>query len=115
MNQFWPTYGRTSVVAVVLGFMLLLDDVFTGPLAFISGTSQPVLEQYVAAAFCLVVTILVSRYIRVDILNGVIPRRSGNQVPQLVTDLTGVLVLFIGICFIFAVVFKKGLSADFGG
>ena len=111
MNQFWPTYGRTTVVAVVLGFMLLLDDVFTGPLAFISGTAQPVLEQYVAAAFCLVVTILVSRYIRVDILNGVIPRRSGNQVPQLVTDLTGVLVLFIGICFIFAVVFKKDITA----
>ena len=26
MNQFWPTYGRTTVVAVVLGFMLLLDE-----------------------------------------------------------------------------------------
>ncbi len=111
MNNFWQTYGRTTGVAVVLGFMLLLDDVFTGPLAFISGTSQPVLEQYVAAAFCFVATLLISRYIKVDILNGMIPRRSGNPVPQLVTDLTGVLVLFIGICFIFAVVFKKDITA----
>ncbi len=111
MNEFWRTYGRTTVVCVVLGLMLLLDDLFTGPLAFISGSSQPVLEQYVAAAFCFVATLLIARYIKVDILNGMVPRRTGNQVPQLVTDLTGALVLFLGICFIFAVVFKRDITA----
>ena len=111
MTDFWRIYGRTTVIGVVLGLMLLLDDLFTGPLAFISGTSQPVLEQYVAAAFCFVLTILASRYIRIDILGGMVTRRTGNQVPQLVIDLTGLLVMFIGICFIFSVVFKKDITA----
>ncbi|MEI8394140.1 MAG: mechanosensitive ion channel family protein [Rhodospirillaceae bacterium] len=111
MIEYWRTYGRTTVAAVILGLVLLLDDIFTGPLAFISGAQQPVLEQYVAAAFCFVVTMLVSRYIRLDVLNGAKARQSGKQVPQLVTDLTGVLVMFIGLCFILAVVFKKDITA----
>ena len=111
MHEYWRTYGRITVASVVLGLLLLLDDVFTGPLAFVSGTPQPVLEQYVAAAFCFVATLLISRYIRVDILGGMIPRRTGKQMPQLVIDLTGALVLFIGICFILAVVFKRDITA----
>ncbi|MEI6559032.1 MAG: hypothetical protein WCO00_11555, partial [Rhodospirillaceae bacterium] len=111
MTEFWQTYGRTTVVGVVLGLALLLDDLFTGPLAFISGTPQPVLEQYVAAAFCFVATMLLSRFIRLDILNGMVPRRTGKEVPKLVTDLTGLLVMFIGLCFILAVVFKRDITA----
>ena len=111
MIDTWRTYGRTAVVGLVLGLMLLLDNLFTGPVAFITGTPQPVLEQYVAAAFCLVVTLLISRFVRHDILNGIIPKRTGKEVPQLVTDLTGLLVLFIGICFILSAVFKKDITA----
>ena len=111
MHEFWRTYGRITLACVVLGLLLVLDDVFTGPLAFVSGTPQPVLEQWVAAAFCLVATILISRYIRLDILGGMIPRRTGKQMPQLVIDLAGALVIFIGFCFILAVVFKRDITA----
>lgn len=111
MNDYWQVYGRTVVVGGILGLLLLLDDVFTGPLAFISGTPQPLLEQYVAAAFVFVLTLLVSRYIRLELFGKILPRRSGNQVPELVCDLTGLLVLFIGLCVIMSVVFKRDITA----
>ena len=111
MTEYWRTYGRTTLIGIALGLMLLLDDLFTRPLAFVSGMSQPVLEQYVAAAFCLAATLLVSRFVRVDILKRMVPKRTGKEVPQLVTDLTGLLILFIGICFILAAVFKKDITA----
>ena len=111
MTDFWRTYGRTTLTGVVLGLMLLLDDLFTGPLGFITGMPQPVLEQYVAAAFCFVATLLISRFVRLDILNGMVPKRTGSEVPQLITDLTGLLILFVGICFILGAVFKKDITA----
>ncbi|MEI8397453.1 MAG: mechanosensitive ion channel family protein, partial [Rhodospirillaceae bacterium] len=55
--------------------------------------------------------LLISRFVRVDILNGMMPKRTGKEVPQLVTDLTGLLILFIGFCFILSAVFKKDITA----
>ncbi|MBF0124850.1 MAG: mechanosensitive ion channel family protein [Magnetococcales bacterium] len=110
MSSYLQTYGRMTVIGGILGLLLLLDDLFSRPLAFISGISQATLEQYIAAAFGLVMTLLISRFVRNGILNGVVARKSGKQLPQLVIDLTGLLILFIGICIIFSVVFKKDIT-----
>ncbi|MBF0273368.1 MAG: mechanosensitive ion channel family protein [Magnetococcales bacterium] len=90
---------------------VLLDDLFTRPLAFVSGMPQQALEQYIAGAFGLVLTILCSRFVRHEILNGVLPRKTGKALPQLVIDLTGALIFFIGICIIFSMVFKRDITA----
>lgn len=111
MNDYWTKYGRYTVIAGVLGAMLLLDDLFTRPLAFVSGLSQASLVQVVSAAFLFVASLLAARFVRRDIIHGWLERRSGKEIPQLVGDLTGVLVIFIGICVILAVVFKRDITA----
>ncbi|MBF0190963.1 MAG: mechanosensitive ion channel family protein [Magnetococcales bacterium] len=111
MNGYWQIYGRLTVTGVMLGLAVLLDDLFTRPLAFVSGISQDMLEQYIWGVFGLVLTMLVARVVRHEILNGVLPRKTGKALPQLVIDLTGALIFFIGICLIFSLVFKRDITA----
>ncbi|MBF0340775.1 MAG: mechanosensitive ion channel family protein [Magnetococcales bacterium] len=111
MNEYWQNYGRLSVMGIILGLAVMLDDLFTRPLAFVSGMSQQILEQYITGAFGLVLTMMVTRVVRHEILDGMIPRKTGKSLPQLVLDLTGALIFFIGICIIFSMVFKRDITA----
>jgi len=111
MSNFSVRYGRYAAIAAVLGVVLLLDDLFTRPLAFVSGLPQASLVQYLMAAFLFVASLLAARFVRQDVIHGWLERRSGKQIPPLVGDLTGVLVIFIGICVILAVVFKRDITA----
>ena len=111
MSEYWRIYGRIALVAAVIGVLLLLDNLFTGPLAFVAGISQATVKQYVAAAFCFALTLLIVRVVRVGVMNGVMAKRIGSAPPQLMTDLTGLLVLFAGFGFILSFVFKKDITA----
>lgn len=104
-------YGRLAIIVVVLGVFAFMDKLFTGPLAFVSGLSDATLGQWVAAAFAFALTVLAARVAKREIIHGWLERRSGKDIPQLIGDLTGGLVLFIGICAIFALVFKKDITA----
>lgn len=107
---FWNVYGRLSMTLAALGGILVFDNVLTRPLAFVTGIPQPTLTQYVMAAFVFALTLLLSRFVRRDIIHGVLERRSGQEMPPLVGDLTGALVMFIGFCVILAVVFQKDVT-----
>jgi small-conductance mechanosensitive channel/CRP-like cAMP-binding protein len=111
MQGFSERFGRNAAIAAVLGTVLLLDNLFTRPLAFVSGISEASLVQFITGGFMFVATLMAARFVREDIIHGMLERRSGKQIPQLVGDLTGVLVIFIGICVILAVVFKRDITA----
>jgi small-conductance mechanosensitive channel/CRP-like cAMP-binding protein len=111
MSDFFKFYGRQLALALVLGCVLALDNLFTGPLAFVSGISAESLKQFELAAFLFVLSLLGARFVRRDIVHGVLERRSGGEVPQLVGDLSSTAVLFTGICVIMAFVFKKDITA----
>ncbi|OAN48441.1 hypothetical protein A6A04_20120 [Paramagnetospirillum marisnigri] len=111
MTDYWGKYGRYTTIAGVLGLLLLLDDLFARPLAFVSGMPQASLVQYLTAAFLFIVTLLAARFVRQDIIHGWLEQRSGKELPKLAGDLTGVLVIFIGICVILSVVFKRDITA----
>lgn len=113
MNQdgLLKIYGRIAIILVVLGFLVFLDKLFTGPLAFVSGMSDATLGQWVTAAFCFALVLLTVGVVRREIIHGWLERRSGKPVPKLIGDLTGGLVLFIGICAILALVFKRDITA----
>ena len=104
-------YGRLAIIAVVLGMLAFLDKLFTGPLAFVSGMSDTTLGQWVAAAFAFVLVLLLARIVKREIIHGWLERRWGKQIPQLIGDIAGGLVLFIGICAILALVFKRDITA----
>lgn len=111
MHGYWQVYGRLVVTGLVLGLAVLLDDLFSRPLAFVTGIPQSVVGQYVVGLFSLVVTLIISRVVRHAVLDGLVPAKTGKKLPQLVMDISGLLIVFLGVCFIFAVVFKKDITA----
>lgn len=111
MGHFSRNYGRVLAMIVLFGGMLLLDDYFTRPLAFISGVAAESLKRYELAAFVMAVTLLCARFVRQDIVHGVLERRAGGDMPKLVGDLTSTVIIFTGICVIVGFVFKKDITA----
>lgn len=104
-------YGRLAIIAVVLGGLALLDRLFTGPLAFVSGLSDATLGQWVWAAFAFILTLLLVRVVKREAIHGWLARRSGKGVPKLIGDLAGGIILFAGLCAILALVFKRDITA----
>jgi small-conductance mechanosensitive channel len=110
-DGFMKIYSRLAFGIVFLGALALLDTMFTGPLAFVTGWSDVTLGQWIAAAFSFALTLLVTRVVKREIIHGWLERRSGKEVPKLIGDMLGGLVLFIGICLILALVFKRDITA----
>lgn len=108
---FVKIYARLAIIIVVLGGLALLDTLFTGPLAFVTGWSDVTLGQWVAAALGFALTLMVTRVIKREIIHGWLERRSGKEVPQLIGNMLGWLIIFIGICLILALVFKRDITA----
>ena len=104
-------YGKLAMIAGVLGTVAFLDKLFTGPLSFVSGMSEVTLGQWVMAAFAFALTLLITRIVKREVIHGWLERRSGKDIPKLISDLLGGLVLFIGICAILALVFKRDITA----
>ena len=110
-DGFIKIYSRLAFGIVIFGALTLLDTLFTGPLAFVTGWSDVTLGQWIMAAFAFALTLLVTRVVKREIIHGWLERRSGKQVPQLIGDMLSGLVIFIGICLILALVFKRDITA----
>lgn len=111
MKDFLRFYGKLLAACIASGAVLLLDELFAGPLAFVTGVPLATLKQYETTIFLLAVTLLVARVVRRDVVHGMLERRSGAAIPKLIGDLSSVVVFFTGICFITAVVYKKDITA----
>ena len=104
-------YGRLAMVIAALVILVVLDRLFTGPLALVSGFSEVTLTQWVVAALCLAVTLMLARIVKREIIHGWLERRSAKEVPPLIGSLVSGLVIFIGICLILAFVFQRDVTA----
>ena len=80
-------YGRLAMVIAALVVLAVLDRLFTGPLALVSGLSEVTLAQWVVAALCLASTLMVARVVKREIIHGWLERRSGKEVPPLIGSL----------------------------
>lgn len=110
-DGFMKIYSRLAFGIVILGTLALLDTLFTGPLAFVTGWSDVTLGQWIMAAFAFALTLLVTRVVRREVIHGWLERRSGKEVPQLIGSMLSGVVMFIGICLILALVFKRDITA----
>ena len=104
-------YGRLAMVIAALLSLVVLDRLFTGPLAFVSGVSEVTLTQWITAALCLAGTLMLARIVKREVIQGWLERRSGKQVPPLIGSLVSGLVIFVGVCLILAVVFNRDITA----
>jgi small-conductance mechanosensitive channel/CRP-like cAMP-binding protein len=104
-------YGRLAMVIAALVVLVVLDRLFTGPLAVVSGLSEVTLTQWVVGALCLASTLMVARIAKREIIHGWLERRTGKDVPPLIGSLVSGLVIFVGICLILAFVFQRDVTA----
>jgi small-conductance mechanosensitive channel/CRP-like cAMP-binding protein len=104
-------YGRLAMLIAALVVLVVLDRLFTGPLALVSGLSEVTLTQWVVAALCLAVTLMLARIVKREIIHGWLERRSAKEVPPLIGSLVSGLVIFVGICLILAFVFQRDVTA----
>lgn len=111
MTGFWKSYGRLSIALLGLAVVLGFKEFFARPLAFVAGIAEATVSQYITAGFLLVLTLLLSRFVRRDIIHGLLERRSGQEIPPLIGDLVGALVFFTGFCLMLTLVFGKDITA----
>ena len=110
MLTIWTHYGRLVAVATGLVAILLFESLLTKPLAFVAGTSPAAIEQWVWALLVVALTLIVIRLTKREVINGFLAARSGTEVPQLVGDVTGMLIGFAGILIVLAAVFKRDVT-----
>lgn len=110
-NYAMKVYGRLAMILGALLVLVALDRLFTGPLSFVSGLSEVTLTQWIEGALWLVITLTLARIAKREIIHGWLERRTGKQVPPLIGSLISGLVLFVGICLILALVFKRDVTA----
>ena len=103
-------YGRLAIGMLLFGSLVFFEGLFTGPLSFVTGLSDASLSQWVKAAFAFTVTLLAARIVRWEIIHGWLERRSGKKVPELIGDMLVALVVFVGICLIVALIFKRDIT-----
>jgi small-conductance mechanosensitive channel/CRP-like cAMP-binding protein len=110
MLHVWTNYGRLLAATILVAIILAFDGLLIRPMAFVLGASQPGIAQWMQGLLALLLTLLAIRVTQRELINGVLARRSGNPVPQLVGDVAGAGLFFIGMCVILAAVFKRDIT-----
>ncbi|MBL6616149.1 MAG: mechanosensitive ion channel family protein [Reyranella sp.] len=110
-NDAMKVYGRLATVIAALVVVVVLDKLFTGPLALVSGLSEVTLTQWVVGALALACTLMLARIVKREVIHGWIERRTGKDVPPLIGSLVSGLVIFVGICLILSLVFRRDITA----
>jgi small-conductance mechanosensitive channel/CRP-like cAMP-binding protein len=110
-NDTMKVYGRLATVIAALVVLVILDRLFTGPLALVSGLSEVTLTQWIVGALALACTLMLARIVKREVIHGLIERRTGKDVPPLIGSLVSGLVIFVGVCLILSLVFRRDITA----
>ncbi|NGZ05810.1 MAG: mechanosensitive ion channel [Magnetococcales bacterium] len=110
MQDLWKNYGRLVLGIFFLVCVLALGELVNRPLAFATGIAMPVWGQFELAALYLLLTLLTARFIKINLIHGVLERRTGRPIPTLIGDITGVLVIIVGVGMIMSSVFNKDMT-----
>jgi len=105
------TSYRGLVIAMVALILLSnLTEGFIEPIAYVLQISGSAVWEYVAGTAALILTILVSRFIKQEFIHGYVERTIKTKVPQLIGTITSGVVIFIGGCLILSLVFGRNIS-----
>lgn len=110
MLHTWTHYGRLLAAAALVACALAFDGLLIRPLGFVLGTPPAGIAQWGQALLAFLVTLLVIRLAKRELIAGVLTRRTGAPVPQLVSDIAGAIILFTGLAIIVAAVFKRDIT-----
>ena len=103
-------YRGLIIAMLVLIVLCNLTEGFIEPIAYVLQIRSTVVWQYVAGAAALVLTLLVSRFIKQEFVHGYVERTIDAKVPELIGTITSGVVIFIGGCLILSLVFGRNIS-----
>lgn len=110
MLAAWAHYGRLVLGTAAVVAVLLFDGLLIRPVSFVSGVAQADLAQWLQAALVVLITLLAVRAVKREVIDGAMRRRAGAAVPQLVSDVVSIAILFVGLCVVLAVVFRRDIT-----
>lgn len=110
MLYFWRNYGQLSLLTALSWLFLTYDSLLTQPLAFVTGTPAAGIAQWQQAILLFLVTLLAIRFVKREVIQGAMAQRAGGEMPQLVTDIAGAVILLTGLGIIMSSVFKKDIT-----
>lgn len=110
MSSMLAHYGRLIAATALIAAILAFDSLLIRPMAFVLDTPSAAIAQWAQALLALLLTLLAIRVAKRELIGGVLARRSGTAVPQLVSDVAGAAIFFTGMCFILAAVFKRDIT-----
>lgn len=76
--------------------LLLFEDLFNAPLAFLTGIDPETIRRCEAALLVAIAALLAARFVRRDLIHGLLEARAGKALPHLLGDVAGLLVLVLG-------------------
>lgn len=104
-------YGRLGLIAAAFALLVMLDRLFTAPFTFVFGLAEESLSRLIVGGLCFTLVLLAARLVRNEVIHGWLERRSGQQVPPLIGSLVTGLIVFLGVCAIMGLVFKRDITA----
>jgi small-conductance mechanosensitive channel/CRP-like cAMP-binding protein len=103
-------------LALILSFLavsglLLLEDLFARPFTFLTGISFEAVRRAETALLLGIATLLVARFVRRDLIHGLLERRAGKALPHLIGDVASLFVFVVGAAIIMTGVYGWDIGA----
>ena len=101
------------LISVFLVFLVLVlfPGVVSRPLAFLSGVDVADFVRLELAGLVFTATLIAARYVRLDFVHGILERRAGKTLPQLIGQLSSFVVLLVGFLCVMTGVYGQNVTA----
>ncbi len=98
-------------ILLFVGFIHFLNDLLAGALSLLISLDVATFKLTVEGLFYLVLTWIIARFVRLDIIHGLLESRIQREIPKLMGDITGFLVFCVGGKFILTQVLRQDITA----
>ncbi|WP_375456002.1 mechanosensitive ion channel family protein [uncultured Methylobacterium sp.] len=103
-------------LALILSFLavsglLLLEDLFARPFTFLTGISFEAVRRAEMALLLGIAALLTARFVRRDLIHGLLERRAGKALPHLIGDVASLFVFVVGAAIIMTGVYGWDIGA----
>jgi small-conductance mechanosensitive channel/CRP-like cAMP-binding protein len=111
VGSVWRPPFALAVPFVVVATLIEFEGLFAQPIAFLTGLDLAAVKQAEAGLFLAIGVLLVARFVRRDLVHGILQDRAGKALPHLLGDVAAALVLLLGVTLILTLVYGRDVTA----
>ncbi|MGN7610992.1 mechanosensitive ion channel domain-containing protein [Magnetococcales bacterium HHB-1] len=109
--HFIKNYLVPLSIFLFVSFLYSVNDLLAKALSLLVELDIQLFQQILSSSVYLVLTWIIARFIRLDIIHGLLEERFQREIPRLMGDIAGFLVFCAGILFILTTVLKQDITA----